>query len=571
MPELTAAENVALPLRLRGATRERAAHSTDRVMEAVGLADAAGALPAELSGGMQQRVAIARALAGRPRLVLADEPTGALDRESAFKVAGILREEVAANGAGLIVATHDEELAATFAETATLDDGRLRAGSQAMISTAWLAGLARRRTVATAGAAISIALAVAFIAGLGAFVTSSSASLTRRAAARVPVDWQVQVTPQGRSDEVAAVLAKTPRVRAVLPVRIAQVAGLQSTSANGTRRTGQAYVVALPAGYADAAPGEIRYLLGATHGVLLQQQTAANLAAGPGSAVSVTLDSGARRSIRVAGVADLPQADSFFQIVGAPAGAGATAPPDNVVLVPPELFASLVGNTSFVTQFHVRFDHASLPSDPAAAANLVTRRANHFAVSVAGAALVGDNLQAALSAAREDALYAQLLLLLLGIPGVVLAAIVAGLVVALRGESRRREVGLLRMRGATPARIAQLLTVETALTGALGVLAGVPLAILATHLALPAGTRLTVGWLAVAAASGLAIAAATQLGPAVRMSLSGRDQILAAATRRQQPTQPLALRLGAGRRPVRRGRHRLLLHRAWWLSGGRGA
>lgn len=130
MPELTAAENVALPLRLRGATRERAAHSTDRVMEAVGLADAAGALPAELSGGMQQRVAIARALAGRPRLVLADEPTGALDRESAFKVAGILREEVAANGAGLIVATHDEELAATFAETATLDDGRLRAGSK---------------------------------------------------------------------------------------------------------------------------------------------------------------------------------------------------------------------------------------------------------------------------------------------------------------------------------------------------------------------------------------------------------------------------------------------------------
>jgi len=193
----------------------------------------------------------------------------------------------------------------------------------------WLAGLCRRRPVELLGAALSVAVAVAFIAALGAFITDSRAGLTTRAAGRVPVDWQVQVTPQGAPATVAATLAKTADVRAVLPVQLAQVPALQSTSATGDRTTGVAYVVSLAPGYAQAAPAEIRYLLGARTGVLLQQQTAANLAAGPGSTVTVTLPAGGRRTVRVDGVADLPQADSFFQVIGAPAGSGATAPPSS--------------------------------------------------------------------------------------------------------------------------------------------------------------------------------------------------------------------------------------------------
>lgn len=130
LPELTAAENVALPLRLRGASTAQAAAATRAALDVVGLGDAGNALPAQLSGGMQQRVAVARVLAGTPRLVLADEPTGALDRDSAFSVLTALRDAVTATGGGLVVATHDEELAGLLANRAVLDAGRLR--SEAM-------------------------------------------------------------------------------------------------------------------------------------------------------------------------------------------------------------------------------------------------------------------------------------------------------------------------------------------------------------------------------------------------------------------------------------------------------
>lgn len=129
LPELTAAENVALPLRLRGSSVAQAGAATQAALEVVGLLDAAGAMPAQLSGGMQQRVAVARVLAGAPRLVLADEPTGALDRDSAFTVLAALRDHVTAGGGALVVATHDEELAALLADRAVLDAGRLRIGA----------------------------------------------------------------------------------------------------------------------------------------------------------------------------------------------------------------------------------------------------------------------------------------------------------------------------------------------------------------------------------------------------------------------------------------------------------
>lgn len=126
LPELTAAENVALPLRLRGVSVAAAADATAAALDVVGLLDFPDALPAQLSGGMQQRVAVARVLAGAPRLVLADEPTGALDRDSAFTVLAALRDHVTAGGGGLLVATHDEELAGLLADRAVLDEGRLQ-------------------------------------------------------------------------------------------------------------------------------------------------------------------------------------------------------------------------------------------------------------------------------------------------------------------------------------------------------------------------------------------------------------------------------------------------------------
>lgn len=125
LPELTARENVTLPLRLRGTDRPAALAAADAALAAVDLAQTADALPPELSGGQQQRVALARVLAGEPTLVLADEPTGALDRATSARVLTVLRDHVRSRGGGLVVATHDDDLAALLTDRAELTDQRL--------------------------------------------------------------------------------------------------------------------------------------------------------------------------------------------------------------------------------------------------------------------------------------------------------------------------------------------------------------------------------------------------------------------------------------------------------------
>jgi putative ABC transport system ATP-binding protein len=125
MPELTAFENVTLPLRLRGIPLIEARDASVAALASVAANDFAGALPSQLSGGQQQRVAIARALAGRHRLVLADEPTGALDRAHARDAALALRDGVASTGGALVLATHDPDLAAMLDQRLALVDGEL--------------------------------------------------------------------------------------------------------------------------------------------------------------------------------------------------------------------------------------------------------------------------------------------------------------------------------------------------------------------------------------------------------------------------------------------------------------
>jgi putative ABC transport system ATP-binding protein len=125
LPALSAQDNVELPLLAARTPRGERAERALKLLEQVGLAGRARARPGELSGGERQRVAIARALAGRPRLILADEPTGALDSVASRKIWELLSDVCARDGATVIVASHDT----TFAEQADRElrllDGRM--------------------------------------------------------------------------------------------------------------------------------------------------------------------------------------------------------------------------------------------------------------------------------------------------------------------------------------------------------------------------------------------------------------------------------------------------------------
>jgi putative ABC transport system ATP-binding protein len=123
MPSLTAAQNVELPLRLAG--RRPEPEAIEAALSAVGLADRARHRPSELSGGQQQRVAIARALVTGPRVLFADEPTGALDTGTSREVLRLLRTLVAEQGQTIIMVTHDPVAAAGADRVVFLADGRI--------------------------------------------------------------------------------------------------------------------------------------------------------------------------------------------------------------------------------------------------------------------------------------------------------------------------------------------------------------------------------------------------------------------------------------------------------------
>ncbi|WP_019870021.1 ABC transporter ATP-binding protein [Salinispora oceanensis] len=122
--DLTAAENVALPLELGGSSARAARAAAVTALDEVGLPEVAGRFPDQLSGGQQQRVAIARALVGERRLVLADEPTGALDSRTSLAVLQVLRARIDAGAAGVLV-THEARYAGWADRTVFLRDGRL--------------------------------------------------------------------------------------------------------------------------------------------------------------------------------------------------------------------------------------------------------------------------------------------------------------------------------------------------------------------------------------------------------------------------------------------------------------
>jgi len=125
LPEFDARENVMLPCLIAGRGRKTARKRAEDLLSEVGLSERLTHRVGELSGGEQQRVAICRALAMDPEILLADEPTGNLDKETAGGVAGLLTELNRKKGLSLVVVTHNEELAGRMHRVLKIDDGRI--------------------------------------------------------------------------------------------------------------------------------------------------------------------------------------------------------------------------------------------------------------------------------------------------------------------------------------------------------------------------------------------------------------------------------------------------------------
>ena len=392
-----------------------------------------------------------------------------------------------------------------------------------MITLYWLRSLIRVAPGRTLATAVGIALAVAFAATLAIFVISASYTMTARAVANVPVDWQVELAPGIDRRAAETALDQAGVAKLVRSVEYAKVDGFTATTSDTQQVTGPGQAIGIAPDYLTAFPNQITLLSGILDGPVLYSQTAANLHAGVGDEISVNRPGLALAQVRVAGVAAIPNIDSLFQAVGLAPGLAPQSPPDNILILPITTWRSLFDPQRAAkpetvrTQLHVLLDRARLPADPVSAFQAARQMANNVEARIAGSAALANNLAARLDGVRDDALYAKVLFLFLGAPGVVLAALVTAAIAGAGRPRRMREQALLRIRGATLIETLLNPAVEATVIGLAGAAIGLLVAFIALRLmGVSVAAPTALGWGVFVAAAGLAFAVATIVFPAAQ-------------------------------------------------------
>ena len=389
----------------------------------------------------------------------------------------------------------------------------------------WLRGAMTGLAGRMLGSIAGIALTVAFLAALGTFVASSTQTMTRRAIVNIPIDWQVLLSQKADEVAVTAAIHQSDATAFVSSVGYADTLGLSAVVGGSSQSTGPGKVIGIAPDYAAHIPNQIGLLLGSLDGALIATQTATNLHVAPGDTVSLQRVGLTPVDIVISGVVNLPNADAMFAPIGVPIGTAAQAPPDNVLILPMPMWHTLfdeqrVSRPDTVrTQLHVRLSHTALPSDPSTAYQQAVSLASAVALKVPGDASFANNLAARLSSVRGDALYARVLFLFLGAPGVMLALLVTLSVTASGADRRRREQSLLRIRGASAAIIVRLAAWEATAIGVAGVLLGLLIATLtAVWLWQLHSAALMAPWFVLAAVVGFALSIAAVVIPSWRLA-----------------------------------------------------
>jgi putative ABC transport system permease protein len=387
----------------------------------------------------------------------------------------------------------------------------------------WIKGVVAHRSRHLLLSAAGIAVAAALIGTIGIFATSSAQTMTRRALSTVPIDWQVSIAVGADVAVLKSKLAASAPVKAAQAIGYADVSGFQATTNGTTQTTGAGQVLGIGPEYAKTFPGQIRSLAGTLDGILIAQQTAANLHVGVGDTVAIIREGLPSTELKIDGIIDLPNADAMFQAIGPQKGPAPTAPPDNIVLLPLDTWTGLFSaatqkqGSGAHWQIHASLDHSGFPAAPDAAYLDIMGHAKNFEVRAAGAAQVGDNLSSRLGAVRQDALFARILLLFLGLPGIVLAVLLTIAIVRTDATRRRREQALLSLRGANLGQIASLVFVDGGLIAVVGGLTGTVIAALLAGLVLSVDLRSSavLGWLTATLGTGVLLALMSVLTPAL--------------------------------------------------------
>lgn len=409
-----------------------------------------------------------------------------------------------------------------------------------------MSGLARlafvglvRAPLRTAVRILSLAGAVALIGAMILFVGHSLRTMTASATRSVSLDWQGPVGSHSAAVRVAAAVARQPGVRQASPVATAPFASIVHHAAVGTIRSGSGEVLAVPPGYLDHIH-TFRFLRGSLRPgeVVFDQQLAATLQVQPGDTVALTPRAGTPpHRFRVSGVALVTAADVLFQPLNPLLGPAPAQPPADIAILPLATFARTLApglptiasgsiGTSAVPgaqrgvqwQVQAQVDPYALSGSPSHALRRADQIRNSAERSLPGQVVFVDNLSDSLNSAAGDALYAETLYIMLAVPGALVALALAYLAALGTADRDRRDLALLRARGASRRSLLFLAGVESAALGLFAGAIGTGAAVLAVHQVGSGGaagaTRVLVAF-AVCVALGFAGAAAARVAASV--------------------------------------------------------
>jgi putative ABC transport system permease protein len=364
----------------------------------------------------------------------------------------------------------------------------------------------------TAIRVIVLAAAVALLGSMLLFVGHSLRTMAGSAARSVPLDWQGPVGSHSQAVNVAATVARQPGILQASAAATAPFASASHSGLAGTTNAGSGSILAVAPGYLEHIR-TFRFLQGSLQpgAIVLDQQLAATLQARLGDLVSVTPRPGApAERLRVSGVALITAPDVVFQPLNPLLGPAPAQPPANAAIMPLETFAARIAprlptiasgasgaaaipgaQQGVQWQVQAQVDPAGLGGTPGQAFTRAGQIAHRVERSLPGQVQFVDNLSERLNTAASDALYAETLYVMLAVPGALVALGLAYLAALGTVERDRRDLALLRARGATRRALLGLALIESAAIGLLAGLLGAGAAFAAVSLIVSGSVGLT--------------------------------------------------------------------------------